>query len=116
MSTQVFKLGDLTFGHSLDGPAVLVDESSTILVEPGCTARITQYGDVEIMVGQDIKRDLGPELDTIRLSVFSHRFMSIAEQMGRVLHWRDERPVQERLMEHRRTAVAGNKQNPLGST
>ena len=72
-------------------------------MEPGCTARITQYGDVEIMVskclsgikcafklhnfvlqvGQDIKRDLGPELDTIRLSVFSHRFMSIAEQMGR---------------------------------
>jgi 5-oxoprolinase (ATP-hydrolysing) len=78
---------------------------STIVVEPGCTARITQYGDVEIMVskcfsgikyafqlhnfmlqvGQDIKRHLGPELDTIRLSVFSHRFMSIAEQMGRVL-------------------------------
>jgi 5-oxoprolinase (ATP-hydrolysing) len=55
------------------------------VVEPGCTARITQYGDVEIMVGQDIKRHLGPELDTIRLSVFSHRFMSIAEQMGRVL-------------------------------
>ena len=77
------------------------------MVEPGCTARITQYGDVEIMVskcfsgikyafqlhnfmlqvGQDIKRHLGPELDTIRLSVFSHRFMSIAEQMGRYVYF-----------------------------
>lgn len=28
---------------------------------------------------------VGTDLDAIQLSIFSHRFMSIAEQMGRVL-------------------------------
>ena len=30
-------------------------------------------------------RNIGPELDMIHLSLFGHRFMSIAEQMGRTL-------------------------------
>ena len=32
---------------------------------------------------QEDTRGIGTHLDSIRLSVFSHRFMSIAEQMGR---------------------------------
>lgn len=32
---------------------------------------------------QSIPSHIGMELDTIQLSIFSHRFMSIAEQMGR---------------------------------
>ncbi|CAM9306402.1 unnamed protein product, partial [Bubo scandiacus] len=30
-------------------------------------------------------RPVGPQLDAVQLSIFSHRFMSIAEQMGRIL-------------------------------
>ena len=29
-------------------------------------------------------QQIGKELDMIQLSIFSHRFMSIAEQMGRL--------------------------------
>ena len=56
---------------------------STILVEPSCTARITKKGDVKIDVGAVTQKVVGTQLDAIQLSIFSHRFMSIAEQMGR---------------------------------
>ncbi len=56
---------------------------STILVEPDCSATISKHGDVLIRVGKEKHRDIGTDLDTIQLSIFSHRFMSTAEQMGR---------------------------------
>merc|ERR550519_1099019 len=62
-----------------------MDRLSTVLVEPGCDAAITSRGDVKIAVGSANARAVGIELDTVQLSIFSHRFMSIAEQMGRVL-------------------------------
>ena len=34
-------------------------------------------------VGSGPAQRVGPELDAIQLSIFSHRFMSTAEQMGR---------------------------------
>ena len=46
---------------------------------------MTDEGDVEIDLLKSSGRKLGIELDTIQLSIFSHRFMSIAEQMGRIL-------------------------------
>ncbi|XP_048338304.1 5-oxoprolinase-like, partial [Sphaerodactylus townsendi] len=57
----------------------------TILVEPGCTAAVTRLGDVCITVGSGGVQPVGPQVDPIQLSIFSHRFMSIAEQMGRIL-------------------------------
>ena len=62
-----------------------MDKLSTILVEPNCRFEITRQGNVRIHVGHDLGRKIGTELDTIQLSIFSHRFMSIAEQMGRIL-------------------------------
>ena len=58
---------------------------STILIEPHCNGGITQHGDVQITIGEGNLRRVGTELDSIQLSIFSHRFMSTAEQMGRVL-------------------------------
>ncbi|KAJ8302674.1 hypothetical protein KUTeg_019070 [Tegillarca granosa] len=37
------------------------------------------------MIGTGTVQRIGPDLDAIQLSIFSHRFMSIAEQMGRIL-------------------------------
>eukprot|EP00983_Pelagomonas_calceolata_P050018 1141767-Pelagomonas_calceolata.AAC.5 len=85
------------FGHTLPGPAIIINDLSTIIVEPGCTAHITHAGDVRIDVGEtgdqasakpnDSQGDqLGPvACDPIQLAIFSHRFMGIAEQMGRTL-------------------------------
>ncbi|XP_033924706.1 5-oxoprolinase, partial [Melopsittacus undulatus] len=83
--TPVFLLEKLGWGHSINGPAIVIDKHSTIVVDPGCSASITCYGDVSISVGSELPRPIGPELDPVQLSIFSHRFMSIAEQMGRIL-------------------------------
>ncbi|KAL9974393.1 hypothetical protein ACROYT_G011417 [Oculina patagonica] len=84
--TKIYLLEELSAGHTIDGPAVIVDKNSTMLVEPQCKASITTSGDIRIEIGGNQgKKSIGTELDAIQLSIFSHRFMSTAEQMGRVL-------------------------------
>ncbi|XP_007444496.1 5-oxoprolinase, partial [Python bivittatus] len=83
--THVYLLENLFHGHSVPGPSILVDKNSTILVEPGCTATVTSLGDICITVRSGTFHPIGPEVDPVQLSIFSHRFMSIAEQMGRIL-------------------------------
>ncbi|XP_050304540.1 5-oxoprolinase [Anthonomus grandis grandis] len=85
LETNVYQLKDLNSGNKLIGPCIIMDQLSTILVEPDCTAIITKYGDIKITIGSGKIKEIGPELDSIQLSIFSHRFMSIAEQMGRIL-------------------------------
>eukprot|EP00088_Acartia_fossae_P069611 TRINITY_DN9141_c0_g1_i1.p1 TRINITY_DN9141_c0_g1~~TRINITY_DN9141_c0_g1_i1.p1 ORF type:complete len:1151 (+),score=248.77 TRINITY_DN9141_c0_g1_i1:82-3453(+) len=85
LDTRVFLMENLLPGHEISGPAIIMDKLSTILVEPNCKASITPKGDVMIAIGAGGGKTVGTQLDTIQLSIFSHRFMSIAEQMGRIL-------------------------------
>ncbi|XP_037237112.1 5-oxoprolinase isoform X3 [Falco rusticolus] len=85
LETPVFLLEELACDHTIPGPAIIIDKNSTIVVEPGCTASLTSFGDVCIAIGSGRPRPIGPQLDAVQLSIFSHRFMSIAEQMGRIL-------------------------------
>uniref|UniRef100_A0A8C7SLX5 5-oxoprolinase, ATP-hydrolysing n=1 Tax=Oncorhynchus mykiss TaxID=8022 RepID=A0A8C7SLX5_ONCMY len=85
LDTSVYLWEELPCDHNIPGPAIIIDKNSTILVEPSCVAHLTEGGDVCIAVGSDPHCLLGTELNTVQLSIFSHRFMSIAEQMGRVL-------------------------------
>ncbi|KAH0569179.1 5-oxoprolinase [Cotesia glomerata] len=84
-NTNVYQMDGLSHGHTINGPAIIMDSLSTILIEPDCTACITSCGDIRITIGQGLRTDITTELDSIHLSIFSHRFMSIAEQMGRIL-------------------------------
>eukprot|EP00118_Oscarella_pearsei_P010258 m.62328 g.62328 ORF g.62328 m.62328 type:complete len:1245 (+) comp35057_c0_seq3:36-3770(+) len=83
--TQVYALDRLGAGQIVLGPAILIEQNSTLVVEPGCEACVTESNGVEIKIGAANAKRVGCDLDTIQLSIFSHRFMSIAEQMGRVL-------------------------------
>lgn len=47
-------------------------------MEPGCQAEVTETGDIRISVGAEASGTVGAQLDPIHLSIFSHRFMSIA--------------------------------------
>ncbi|XP_030205201.1 5-oxoprolinase [Gadus morhua] len=85
LDTSVYLWEELPCSHTIQGPAIIIDKNSTILVEPCCEAQLTEGGDVCVTVGSDPHCALGTELNTVQLSIFSHRFMSIAEQMGRVL-------------------------------
>jgi len=82
-ATKVYQMSSLLPGNILHGPAIIMDNLSTLLVEPDCTATITCRGNIEITIGQGLQKKVTTDLDSIQLSIFSHRFMSIAEQMGR---------------------------------
>lgn len=83
--TAIYDLETLRTGHEITGPAIIIHDTATILVEPDCKATITRFGDVEIQVGAKDYKRLGTQVDPVQLSIFSNLFMSIAEQMGRML-------------------------------
>jgi 5-oxoprolinase (ATP-hydrolysing) len=85
LPTSVYKIESLTAGNVIEGPSIILQGTSTLLIEPECTARVNDYGDIKIDVKLLKDRKLGIELDSVQLSLFGARFMSIAEQMGRVL-------------------------------
>ena len=69
------------------GPAVLVEENSTTIVEPGWQAKVTKVGNL-ILQRHDPRPKasaIGTQSDPVMLEVFNNIFMSIAEQMGAVL-------------------------------
>ena len=96
-AAPVHVLSDLLAGHAVAGPAIVMNGTSTCVVEPGATAHVTEEGDLRIELHDDddaaaaAATDGGSDAaarvacDPITLSVFSNRFMSIAEQMGRTL-------------------------------
>ena len=83
--TPVFRCELLQAGHQIAGPALLLQDTSTIVIEPDCRAEISEYRDVLIHVKARTHREVGITRDPIQLSIFGNLFMSIAEQMGRTL-------------------------------
>ena len=83
--TPVFRMQGLSAGQRINGPAIIVQNVATVIVEPGCEAIITSRGNIEIYVHEIAEKNASTALDPIYLSIFSHRFMGIAEQMGRTL-------------------------------
>lgn len=82
--TPIFFLSNLKPGQLIQGPATLLDKTQTLIVEPGATATILSRHVVLNVPQAGKKSDTAPDpIDPIRLSIFGHRFMSIAEQMGR---------------------------------
>ncbi|CAG9462621.1 unnamed protein product [Pedinophyceae sp. YPF-701] len=91
---DVYVLQDMLPGHAFAGPAIVIDNTTTIVVEPRCNAVVTNDGSLRIDVlptrsATESEKDHAAaavgEPDPIMLAVFSHRFMGIAEQMGRTL-------------------------------
>ena len=83
--TPVFRCELLQAGHQIAGPALLLQDTSTIVIEPDCRAEISEYRDVLIHVKARTHQEVGITRDPIQLSIFGNLFMSIAEQMGRTL-------------------------------
>ncbi|GBG26458.1 5-oxoprolinase [Hondaea fermentalgiana] len=87
--TPVYKL-DAILERTLKGPAIIIDPNSTIVVEPHCLVSVSVFGDVTVDLLQpeeaaDVDASEVERADPIQLALFSHRFMGIAEQMGRTL-------------------------------
>ncbi|CBI30581.3 unnamed protein product, partial [Vitis vinifera] len=80
-------LENLGYGHVMPGPAIIMNGNSTVIVEPNCKAVITKYGNIKIEIQSNLGTVKVAEkvADVVQLSIFNHRFMGIAEQMGRTL-------------------------------
>ncbi|OOG01129.1 hypothetical protein ASPCADRAFT_126127 [Aspergillus carbonarius ITEM 5010] len=83
-TTPVFFLGHLQPGSFIQGPAMIIDKTQTIVVEPNATATILSRH--VILNVQSVKKqhDDATVVDPIKLSIFGHRFMSVADQMSRM--------------------------------
>ncbi len=78
--------GGLPAGVALEGPAVVVEDNGTTVVEPGWTAQVTARGDLVLeRVAARRRGGASTTRDPVRLEIFNRLFMSIAEQMGKVL-------------------------------
>ncbi|XP_011002793.1 PREDICTED: 5-oxoprolinase [Populus euphratica] len=87
LDTPLYKLDNLGCGHIIPGPAIIMNGNSTVVVEPQCKAIITVYGNIKIEIESNMGTVKIAEkvADVVQLSIFNHRFMGIAEQMGRTL-------------------------------
>lgn len=75
-------------GAPLNGPAIIYDDTATIIVEPGWSAIRSEAGDIlleRVEVHRNSAGDLAVALDPVRLEIFNNLFMAIAEQMGQAL-------------------------------
>ncbi|WWC85663.1 uncharacterized protein L201_000529 [Kwoniella dendrophila CBS 6074] len=85
VTAPLYQLQSLAPGTVVSGPAVLLDKTQTILLHPKNTARIlTNCVYIDVGLGQTTELDPNT-VDPIQLSIFAHRFMGIAESMGRAL-------------------------------
>jgi 5-oxoprolinase (ATP-hydrolysing) len=85
--TPVFERASLCAGDTLGGPALIVESIGTIVLEPHWQARVGEFGQIELQRLSEADRipSASHVADPVRLELFSNLFMSIAEQMGRVL-------------------------------
>ena len=87
----VFEREDLRPGHCVQGPALLLEQTGTLVIDQGWVARCDAHGVIvlECLAANDSQLSATSEQagqrDPLRLELFHNRFMSIAEQMGRVL-------------------------------
>ncbi len=85
--TPVYDREALRPGESLMGPAIVTESTSTIVLEPGWRARLTERRDLVLKRVEALpeRRAIGTDVDPVMLEIFNNLFMSIAEQMGSVL-------------------------------
>ncbi|MEQ8507262.1 MAG: hydantoinase B/oxoprolinase family protein [Rhodospirillales bacterium] len=85
--TPVYRTEALLPGDRVGGPAILVENTSTIVIEPGWSAEMTRKGHL-ILTRVEARPEahaIGTQADPVMLEIFNNLFMSIAEQMGTTL-------------------------------
>lgn len=85
LDTPTFELQTLPAGAKISGPALIIDKTQTIVVTPSSVATVLDSYVVIDRQSAPASTTTSSEFSPIQLSIFGHRFMSIAEQMGRTL-------------------------------
>lgn len=83
--TSVYELKSISPGAHIAGPAMIIDKTQTIVVDHLSNATILPEH-VILEVEKDDQQEVSTEtVDPVQLSVFGHRFMTVAEQMGHTM-------------------------------
>jgi len=83
----VFRRNQLLPGDELMGPAIIIEDNSTIVIEPDFKAVVNSRRHIllEQIEKSGDEQQISTACDPIMLEIFNNLFMSIAEQMGRAL-------------------------------
>ncbi|KAI3124877.1 hypothetical protein CBS147326_7866 [Penicillium roqueforti] len=85
VDTPMYDLTQLPTGARVHGPAMIIDKTQTIVVDSNSKAiKLPEHIILEI-TDSERKPASTEAIDPILLSVFSHRLMSVAEQMGNAM-------------------------------
>ncbi|HEV3300247.1 MAG TPA: hydantoinase B/oxoprolinase family protein, partial [Planctomycetaceae bacterium] len=84
--TPVFLREELQPGDEFDGPAIVCEPTSTVVVDPGFRVSILERGELLLIDAQRPQAvAISTDVDPIQLEIFNNLFASIAEQMGTTL-------------------------------
>ena len=85
--TSFYHRNNISTHDKLIGPAVIIEDTSTIVIEPGWQASINNNFDLILERTEEKQRmsAIGTNVDPIMLEIFNNLFMNVAEQMGTVL-------------------------------
>ncbi|KAK5064779.1 hypothetical protein LTR84_000613 [Exophiala bonariae] len=81
----LYFLHNVKRGSRIRGPAMILDKTQTIVLDLASQASFLQDHVIIDLVDLHRKQLDTHEVDPVVLSVFGHRFMSVAEQMGQTL-------------------------------
>ena len=87
VDTAFYDRDTLPVDRPVQGPAVVIERTGTIVVEPGWQAILTRENNILLERYQPLptRVAIGTQVDPVMLEIFNNLFMSIAEQMGMVL-------------------------------
>ena len=82
--TPLFLRSALLPGQRLQGPAIIVEDTGTVVIEGGWQAEVNACGHLLLkrVEARPQAEAIGTGVDPVMLEVFNNLFMSIAEQMG----------------------------------
>lgn len=85
--TPVYRRAEFGPGAAVDGPAIILEDTGTTVVEPGWRASADAALNMilERTIPMPARTAIGTDVDPIMLEVFNSRFMACAEQMGEAL-------------------------------
>ena len=88
VEAPVYEREALRPGDRLEGPALVLESTGTVVVDPGFTLAVDEalVFRLSVVSADDRRADVDlDQADPVRLEVLGNRFMSVAEQMGAVL-------------------------------
>jgi 5-oxoprolinase (ATP-hydrolysing) len=86
-NVPVYLRNELRSGQRMTGPGIVIEPTSTIVIDEGWEGVVTETGDViltDLQTGPS-HEVIATEVDPIQLELFNNQFAAIAEQMGTTL-------------------------------